>query len=213
MSARRFVGARGRLGPACTGYSLGFSVALMEDRYIVILQQPNIIPFFTLNQSIYGILSHPMRNEFDKKDLKILQLLQTDATASIEELAEQVDLSRNACWRRIKTLEYEGVISKRVAILNPEPLGLDLMVYVLIRDSEHDSDWVKQLRIVVAETPEIVSAHRMSGDLDYVLRIRVKSVADYDRLYQQLIKRIRLSSISASFVMENIKETTALPIN
>jgi len=154
-----------------------------------------------------------MRNEFDKKDLKILQLLQTDATASIEELAEQVDLSRNACWRRIKTLEYEGVISKRVAILNPEPLGLDLMVYVLIRDSEHDSDWVKQLRIVVAETPEIVSAHRMSGDLDYVLRIRVKSVADYDRLYQQLIKRIRLSSISASFVMENIKETTALPIN
>ena len=86
------------------------------------------------------------------------------------------------------------------------------MVYVLIRDSEHDSEWVKQLRVVVAETPEIISAHRMSGDLDYVLRIRVKSVADYDRLYQQLILRIRLSSVSASFVMENIKETTTLPI-
>lgn len=153
-----------------------------------------------------------MTLEIDKKDLKILRLLQEDSTISIDQLAEQIDLSRNACWRRVKALEDKGVIKSRVAILNPEHLGLGLMVYVLIRDSEHDSEWVKQLRIVVSETPEIISAHRMSGDLDYVLRIRVRSVADYDRLYQQLIQRIRLSSISASFVMENIKETTALPI-
>lgn len=153
-----------------------------------------------------------MTLEIDKKDLKILHFLQEDSTISIDQLAEQIDLSRNACWRRVKALEDKGVIKSRVAILNPEHLGLGLMVYVLIRDSEHDSEWVKQLRIVVSETPEIISAHRMSGDLDYVLRIRVRSVADYDRLYQQLIQRIRLSSISASFVMENIKETTALPI-
>ncbi len=148
----------------------------------------------------------------DEKSLKILKHLQIDASMSVDELAEQVNLSRNACWRRVKVLEDAGVITKRVAILNPESLGLGLMVYALIRDSEHNPEWVEQLRAVVEDTPEIVSAHRMSGDLDYVLRMRVRSVADYDRIYQKLIQQIALSSISASFVMENIKETTALPI-
>ncbi len=148
----------------------------------------------------------------DNKDIKILQLLQQDASLSVDQLAQAVSLSRNACWRRVKSLEDKGVISKRVAILNPEHLGLGLMVYVLIRNSEHNAEWVKQFKKVVTQTSEIVSAHRMSGDLDYVLRIRVKSVADYDRLYQLLIKRIKLTSISASFVMENIKESTELPI-
>lgn len=153
-----------------------------------------------------------MNSTIDEKSLKILKLLQIDASMSVDELAEQVNLSRNACWRRIKVLEDAGVITKRVAILNPESLGFGLMVYALIRDSEHNPEWVEQLRTVVEDTPEIVSAHRMSGDLDYVLRMRVRSVADYDRIYQKLIQQIALSSISASFVMENIKETTALPI-
>ncbi len=153
-----------------------------------------------------------MNRELDEKNLKILRLLQEDASLSVDELAEQVSLSRNACWRRVKTLEEGGVITKRVALLNPESLGLGLMVYALIQDSEHSPEWVDQLRAVVENTPEIISAHRMSGDLDYVLRMRVKSVADYDRIYKKLIQEIALSSISASFVMENIKETTALPI-
>lgn len=153
-----------------------------------------------------------MEGAIDKKNLKILEILQQDAAISVDELSERVGLSRNACWRRVKSLEESGVISQRVAILNPAMLGLNLMVYALIRNSEHDLKWVDRLRTVVDNTPEIVSAHRMTGDLDYILRIRVKSVEDYDRLYQQLIQQINLSDISASFVMENIKDTTALPI-
>lgn len=154
-----------------------------------------------------------MMQNLDEKDIRILRHLQVDATVSIEQLAERVHLSRNACWRRMKAMEEKGVIQKRVVILDPDALGLGLLVYAHIRNSEHNPEWVKQLREVVAETPEIVSAHRMSGDLDYVLRIRVASVADYDRFYQGLIQRIRLSSISASFVMENIKDTTELPLS
>lgn len=153
-----------------------------------------------------------MNTAIDAKNLKILDILQKDASISIDELAEKVDLSRNACWRRVKSLEENGVISQRVAILNPEPLGLSLMVYALIRHSEHDLKWVEKLRAVVEDTPEIIGAHRMSGDLDYILRIRVKSVEDYDRLYKKLIQQINLSDISASFVMESIKDTTALPL-
>ncbi len=153
-----------------------------------------------------------MDTNIDEKNLLILNMLQSDASISIEELAEKVNLSRNACWRRVKTLEESGIIQRKVAILDPDKLGLGLMVYALIRNSEHDLQWVEQLRLVVDETPEIVSAHRMSGDLDYILRIRVKSVQDYDRLYQQLIQQISLSDISASFVMEDIKDTTALPL-
>ncbi len=153
-----------------------------------------------------------MSVNIDERSLQILKLLQVNASISVDELAEQVNLSRNACWRRVKVLEDAGVITKRVAILDPDSLGLGLMVYALIRDSEHSPEWAEKLRAVVEDTPEIVSAHRMSGDLDYVLRMRVKSVADYDRIYKKLIQQITFSSISASFVMENIKETTALPI-
>ena len=153
-----------------------------------------------------------MSNKIDKIDRKILQRLQTDATISVDVLAEQVNLSRNACWRRVKALEANGTIQSRVALLNPTSLGLGLQVFVLIRSSEHNTQWVQKFRTVVGETPEIVSAHRMSGDLDYVLRVRVADVADYDRFYQSLIKQIDLSDISASFVMEDLKDTTALPL-
>ena len=153
-----------------------------------------------------------MSNKIDHIDRKILQRLQTDATIGVEALAEQVNLSRNACWRRVKALEANGTIQSRVALLNPTSLGIGLQVFVFIRSSEHNPKWVQKFRSVVRETPEIVSAHRMSGDLDYVLRVRVANVADYDRFYQSLIKQIDLSDISASFVMEDLKDTTALPL-
>ncbi len=153
-----------------------------------------------------------MSNKIDQIDRKILNRLQIDATISADSLAEQVNLSRNACWRRVKALEANGTIQSRVALLDPTSLGLGLQVFVLIRSSEHNPEWVQKLRTVVRETPEIVSAHRMSGDLDYVLRVRVANVADYDRFYQSLIKQIDLSDISASFVMEDLKDTTALPL-
>lgn len=153
-----------------------------------------------------------MRADIDQIDRKILRLLQQDASLSVDVLAERVGLSRNACWRRVKTLEANQVIQRRVAIVDPEAIGLGLLVLVLVRTNQHDTDWLKLFHDAVRNMPEIISAHRMSGELDYVLRVRVNSVRDYDTFYQRLISRVPVSDISASFVMEDIKDTTELPV-
>ena len=148
----------------------------------------------------------------DEIDRRILAILQHDASISIETLADSVHLSRNACWRRVKQMEEAGVIRKRVALVDPEALDLGLSVLAMIRTNNHDPDWLEKFKRAVAVMPEIIGAHRMSGDLDYVLRVRVSSVKDYDRFYQRLIARVPIADISASFVMEDIKDTTALPV-
>ena len=148
----------------------------------------------------------------DKYDRIILNKLQNNASQSIELLAEDVNLSRNACWRRIKAMESSGLIKQRVALLDADMVGLGLLVFVHIKTSEHGAKWLEKFSQIVKDTPEIIGAHRMSGELDYVLRVRVGSVKDYDVFYQQLTKRITVAEISASFVMENIKDTTELPI-
>ena len=153
-----------------------------------------------------------MDNSLDHIDLRILSALQKDAAQSIESLAEQVNLSRNACWRRIKRLETEGVLKARVALVDPEAVGLGLSVLVLVRTARHDPEWLRDFRSAVLQMPEIVSAQRMTGDLDYVLRVRVADVPAYDRFYQRLIQKVAISDVAASFVMENIKDTTALPL-
>ena len=153
-----------------------------------------------------------MTKSIDIIDRRILAVLQQDAAISVEALAETVHLSRNACWRRVKQLEEAGIIRKRVALLDPQALGLALSVVVLVRTNEHNPQWLLKFREAVAGMPEIVGAHRMSGDLDYVLRVRVANVQDYDRFYQQLIARVPIADISASFVMEDLKDTTALPV-
>ena len=153
-----------------------------------------------------------MSMELDKIDLRILRELQRDASLAVESLAEKVHLSRNACWRRVKRMQGAGIIKSRVAILDAEELGLGLSVFVMLKAKEHSADWLTSLRRAVSETPEIVGAFRMSGDLDYLLRVRVGSVADYDRFYQRLIEKLKAADISASFVMEEIKDTTKLPI-
>ena len=109
-------------------------------------------------------------------------------------------------------MESRGLIIKRVALLDPQQLSLDLQVLVLIKTGEHNPSWLKKFRQIIANTPEIMGAHRMTGDLDYVLKVRVASVKDYDRFYQELIRQIPIADISASFVMEDIKDTTALPV-
>lgn len=151
-------------------------------------------------------------NNIDEIDLKILKNLQQDASLSVDLLADKVVLSRNACWRRVKRLEADGVIRAKVALLNAEKLDLDLMVYVLVRTHDHEPDWLEKFKSAVRLMPEIVGAHRMSGDLDYVLRVRVRDVKAYDRFYQRLISKVSISEVSASFVMEDIKDTTGLPI-
>ena len=153
-----------------------------------------------------------MAENIDEIDLSLLRLVQKDASLSVEALADQVHLSRNACWRRIKRLEADGVIEKRVAILDPNAVGLGLQVIVLIRTNDHSAEWLRSFRQAVREMPEITAAQRMTGDLDYVLRVRVQDVPAYDRFYQRLIEKVAIADVSASFVMEDVKDTTALPI-
>ncbi len=151
-------------------------------------------------------------HKFDDLDKKILRELQADASTPIEELGEKVGLSRNACWRRIKLLEENGVIQKRVALASPDALGLGLQVFIAVRTNDHHQGWLDRFSRAVKDIPEITGAYRMSGDLDYLIRARISDIKDYDALYQQLIRKVQMSDVSASFVMEEIKETTALPI-
>lgn len=148
----------------------------------------------------------------DEFDLKILRELQRDGSLSAESLAEKVNLSRNAAWRRMRRLEDEGYLKARVALADPEKLGLGLAVVILVRTGSHDPDWLERFRLATLSMPEIISVWRMSGDLDYVLRARVRDMKGYDRLYQRLISKVPLADVSASFVMEEIKETTELPV-
>lgn len=172
--------------------------------------------FIGLKISLYSAIpwdKHPnMALDIDEIDRKLLSELQRDGTLSVDQLSERVSLSRNACWRRVKRLEEDGVITGRVALVDAEKLGLGLSVFILIRTSNHDPDWLQKFRAAVTNFPEIIGVYRMSGDLDYVLRARVADVKAYDRLYQRLIAKVALSDVSASFVMEEIKETTIVPM-
>ena len=150
--------------------------------------------------------------KIDHIDRKILQKLQQDATLGLEDLGDAVDLSRNACWRRVKNLTDAKIIKSRVAILDAEKLNLGLTVFISVRTNQHDPDWLDKFAAATRIMPEILGAYRMSGDLDYLIRAQVADMPAYDRFYQRLIKRIKLADVSASFVMEQIKETTALPL-
>lgn len=151
-------------------------------------------------------------NEIDAIDRRILSALQKDATLSLDALGAQVGLSRNACWRRIRLLEEAGVITGRIATVDAAKLGLGLTVFMQIRTNAHAPDWLDKFSTAAKAIPEIQGVYRMSGDLDYLIRARVADMADYDRLYQRLIARVPLSDCAASFVMEEIKETTQLPL-
>ncbi len=148
----------------------------------------------------------------DEFDLKILRFVQADASLSADQLAEKIGLSRNACWRRLKRLETESIIKRKVALVDPESVELELSVFILIKALGHEPDWLEKFKNAVTSMPEIIGAHRMSGELDYILRIRVQNVKSYDDFYQRLIARVPIADISASFVMEDLKDTTALPI-
>ena len=150
--------------------------------------------------------------EIDTIDRRILAELQRDADQSLEGLGEKVGLSRNACWRRIGALEKAGIIRQRVTLLDADKLGLGLTVFIQIRTSAHSADWLKAFSEATRTMPEILGVYRMSGDLDYLIRAKVADMAGYDKLYQRLISKVALSDVSASFVMEEIKETTALPL-
>lgn len=148
----------------------------------------------------------------DNIDRKILNSLQRDASLSLENLGELVALSRNACWRRVKALEAAGYIKARVTLLDPEKLGFGLSVFIMVRTGAHDPDWLGKFSNATRAMPEIQGVYRMTGELDYLIRARVADMAGYDQLYQRLIRRVPLSDVSASFVMEDIKDTHLLPL-
>lgn len=153
-----------------------------------------------------------MSSGIDETDRAILRVLQRDASVSVDTLAEQVHMSRNACWRRVKQMEAQNIIKNRVVLVNPDEVDLGLSVIVLIKTNAHDPGWLKQFGDAIRAMPEILGAHRMTGELDYVLRVRVANVKAYDRFYQDLIRRVDIADVSASFVMEDLKDTTELPI-
>ena len=149
----------------------------------------------------------------DEFDSNILRRLQRDAEVSIEELGAAVGLSRNACWRRIKKLKDDGIISKTVVILDADAINLHLAAFITIRATQHDADWLEKFQIAVSSMPEIVGVYRTSGTIDYMLHARVRDMAAYDALYKKLISKIDLVDVSSSFVMEEIKHTSELPLD
>ena len=148
----------------------------------------------------------------DAIDIKILSILQKDCTVSVADIGKEVGLSTTPCWRRIQKLEQEGVIQARLALLDPRKVNVGVTVFVAITTSEHSIEWLERFHEVIREFPEVVEAYRMSGQVDYLLRVTVPNIESYDRFYKKLIERISLSDVSSSFAMEQIKYTTALPL-
>ncbi len=151
--------------------------------------------------------------DFDPIDIRILDRLQRDATDTVAELADLVGLSSNACWRRIKMLETAGVIRQRVALLDVTKLNLGTTVFVSIRTNQHNEAWLKGFSEAVSAIPEVVEFYRMSGKVDYLLKIVVSDIPHYDRVYRKLIRLMSLYDVSSNFAMEQLKCTTVLPLS
>lgn len=148
----------------------------------------------------------------DGIDRRILRELQADATIPIADLAERVGLSQTPCWKRVKRLTDSGIIEKRVALLDRDKLDLGLVVFVAVRTASHDDAWLEQFARGASALPEVVEFYRMSGETDYLLKVIVRDIAAYDRFYKRLIATAPLNDVSSSFAMEQIKFTTALPL-
>ncbi len=150
--------------------------------------------------------------DLDAADLRILERLQDDASQSLAEISESVHLSPNACWNRIKRMEENGVIQRRVAILDPAKVGAGLTIFVMIRAAEHSEAWFEKLAAAVQEIPAVTEFYRTSGDIDYVLKLQVRDVSSYDEVYNKLIRSARCADVSAVFSMQELKRTTAVPL-
>jgi Lrp/AsnC family transcriptional regulator len=149
----------------------------------------------------------------DRLDLKLLRKVQADAALSLAELASEVGLSSNACWKRLKRLDADGYIQRRVAILDRRKLGLGTTAFVLVRTDQHDEAWARSFADAIAGISEVVEFYRMSGEVDYLLKILCSGIEDYDRIYKKIIRAVKLRDVSAFFAMEQIKFTTEVPLD
>jgi len=149
----------------------------------------------------------------DRLDRKILRLLQEDASVAVADLARKIGLSTTPCWRRIQKLEEDGIIKKRVALLNPQAVNVPVTAFVAIRIGSHKAEWIKRFSEIAKSQPEIVEFYRMSGEVDYLMRVVVPDISAYDRFYRRLIEQIEIRDVSSSFAMEQIKYSTELPLD
>lgn len=149
----------------------------------------------------------------DAIDRKILACLQADATLSNAEVAARVGLSTTPCWRRIQALEKAGVIERRVALLDPDKLNVGVTVFVSVKTDQHNVEWLKGFAKAISNIPEVLEFYRMSGGIDYLLRVVVPDIAGYDAVYKKLISVAEMADVSSAFAMERIKYTTALPLH
>ena len=148
----------------------------------------------------------------DQIDRLILMQLQHNAAQPVADIARKVGLSVTPCWRRIQRMEENGIIRKRVALLDSKAIGVAMSVFVAVRTDQHNAEWLKNFAGMVADMPEVVEFYRMSGEVDYLLRVVVPNMAAYDSFYRKLIANVQLTDVSSSFAMEEIKYTTALPL-
>ena len=153
-----------------------------------------------------------MTYSIDELDRKILFQLQDDASQSLDEIARKVDSSKTPVWNRIRKMKAAGVILRQTVLLSPDALGLEACFFVLVRTSEHEAEWQKAFLETLQQRPEVMEAHRLAGDIDYILKVRVKNAKAYDVFYQALISEVRVHNVTALLSMEQIKSTTMLPL-
>ncbi len=153
-----------------------------------------------------------MTDALDDLDRNILSLLQEDATLALEEIARRVGASKTPVWNRIRKMRAAGIIKAEVAILDPEKLGLESCFFVMIRTSQHDAGWLDRFLHTVRARPEVLEAHRLAGDIDYILKVRVPNARAYDAFYRALIAEVSIFNVTSTLSMEEIKNTTALPL-
>ena len=148
----------------------------------------------------------------DSKDLKILSLLQENASLPMSEISRRIHLSQTPCWRRIQKLEEAGIIEKRVAILNPAAVGFGISAFVEIQAPDHSADWHDRFAQAIVGMPEVMEVHRMAGEVDYLLRVAVRDMAEFDAFYRFLVAKVPTRNVTSRFSMERVKSTTAYPI-
>ncbi|MGC1464289.1 MAG: Lrp/AsnC family transcriptional regulator [Pseudolabrys sp.] len=151
-------------------------------------------------------------SRMDAIDRKILAVVQQDASLSVAEIGQRVGLSSTPCWKRLQRLEADGVVMRRVALVDPEKVGLGITVFVSVETGDHSREWLTRFADVVGAMPEVMEFYRMAGDVDYMLRVVVPDIQGYDVFYKQLIATVPLKNVTSRFAMERIKQTTALPI-
>jgi len=149
----------------------------------------------------------------DALDHKLLSILQEDSTLTVDQLSDAINLSKTACWRRLRRLQSDGIIQKYVAILDKVKVNVPVSVFVTVKSPKHSAGWLDQFREALPQIPEIVEAHRMAGDIDYMLRVVVPDIEAYDAVYKRLIELVEFDDVSSHFAMEEIKSTTSVPLD